>query len=1682
MKFCYTLTILGLCCFSLFAQPFNNEWIDPSLRYFRIKVAEDGIYRVTQEELKAAGFPVDLINPRNLKLYFRGIEQAIHVEGEDDGFFDRGDYIEFFGRKNDGFVDAQMVADDGGFQTTPYFNMYSDATYYFLTASIDGSRGKRMPISTLTSGSSVTVHREQLTPSVHIRYSNNYIEIAQGTYFQCYPNIGCGPADSRWTAAKGPRGPFVWSQPNQNLGVIGLHASQLHREGESQLELRLIGDFVGMERINPNIERTVEVAAGRSRTQQRTLATVTIGSFQGEVVQATLLPSDFAANDSIYITYRVQSFFSLAAAAVTSLRMTFPQTIHFPANQSSKRFYLPEGEEVSFEVASAEPIFAYDLSDEHSPKILSVTTNQNRRRVHVGANEQKRSVFCTKEIRKVLAIQPSGIFPLQKEYDLIMIAHPWLMNPASGYSNPCQAYADYRSSAEGGGHKVALLSIFDVYDMFSFGEKNPYAIRQLAKYFTKTGRLDHIFLIGKGLAVNIQYDRQPNTSSWSFHDLVPTYGYPSSDYGFVTGLTNSKSNKVEVSIGRLSCQTSQEVANYFNKVKEFEAQSHQQLWKKELMHLSGGLSYPEFTRFRSYITNLRNIAAGKYLGAKVVMGFKNTNNEIGELEMSTEVNNGKMLITFYGHSSTFLTDINIGYVSDPKNRYANKGRYPLIFFNGCDIGNTFNLIETVGEDWMTEPNRGAIAILAQSHIGFESTLVGYANRFYESYFTKLSNINLPIGKVMQNFLNDYIGLSPNNPYFVANLQQYTLQADPMVVLFKPNKPDYGFINDQVTIQNGTPNVPLSTESDSFRITLPIANYGIASDQTFRLGVRRIFSDGTVKSYPPLLINRIYYADTLQFVLINDPEDKEKGFGTNTFVFTLDVQNEVDEYSEKNNVLSTELLIPRGRMQIIYPTEFSILGKRGVEIYAQSPNPFSRERAYIFQIDTSHNFSSAVFKDTVIRATVMPVWRTYLRKVADTTTYFVRVKPVQIEENELDLWGESSFTIIENTTGWSQRRMPQLVKSRLFRIEQNANRWNFIDIGAKIKAFTSGAQFPVQNFGVNYNGVDYLVPGGCTNNVVVIMAIDKNTGRIYTMPNLRGVYFEHIYCGRGIPGAFIYLDNFNISLAHPLDNLLDYALRSDGDYCLMLSVGTINFRNLTARDYRGLEMIGVKRENIQKVSPGEPFILFGRKNMPSFPAKEIYADYSPTNPISPSQQTLQAEFQISVQFTDGSITSPLIGPAEVWRSITFSVGGKDSEADQWTIQAIPQTANGIKGEPIIVTNTNFSLQNLDASQYPYLQLIFHAEDTLKKTPMQLREWSVYYQPSPEAVLLFDPPTSEIQGIVQYEEGDTFKANLRFQNISETAFKGEITARYTLQHVVSGKSETFEQKFPPLQPGESARLRIEYPTLGKVGINRLTATFNPRLLPEQLYSNNTLQMAYQVNKDIRNPILDVTFDGVRIMDGDVVSPTPQIVINVKDENKFLLLNDTAKVDVFLQKCPTCTLERIPYLNNMQWTNLPGNNFQIIYKPSQPFPDGKYKLEVLASDVTGNSSGKIPYAVNFEVVNESKISHFLPYPNPFSDRVRFVFTITGNEIPEDLKIQIMTVTGRIVREITKEELGSIRIGNNISQYAWDGRDEFGDQLANGVYLYRVLMKTQGDFKRFSTAADKYFEQGIGKMYLLK
>jgi len=246
---------------------------------------------------------------------------------------------------------------------------------------------------------------------------------------------------------------------------------------------------------------------------------------------------------------------------------------------------------------------------------------------------------------------------------------------------------------------------------------------------------------------------------------------------------------------------------------------------------------------------------------------------------------------------------------------------------------------------------------------------------------------------------------------------------------------------------------------------------------------------------------------------------------------------------------------------------------------------------------------------------------------------------------------------------------------------------------------------------------------------------------------------------------------------------------------------------------------------------------------------------------------------------------------------------------------------------------------------------------------------------------------------------------------------------------------------------------------------------------------------VEGDLTNPLLDVTFDGVHILNRDIVSARPHIVIKLKDESKYLALGDTSMLNVQV-RYPDGSLRTYRFDNDtVRFTpaNLANgdNTATIDFTPLLPGDDEEYELIVSGKDASGNKAGDLEYRVIFRVISKPMISNLLNYPNPFTTSTAFVFTVTGTQPPQNMRIQILTITGKIVREITKEELGPIHIGRNITEFKWDGTDMYGHKLANGVYLYRVLTNLNGKsldkFKDNGDETDKYFTKGYGKMYLL-
>ena len=92
---------------------------------------------------------------------------------------------------------------------------------------------------------------------------------------------------------------------------------------------------------------------------------------------------------------------------------------------------------------------------------------------------------------------------------------------------------------------------------------------------------------------------------------------------------------------------------------------------------------------------------------------------------------------------------------------------------------------------------------------------------------------------------------------------------------------------------------------------------------------------------------------------------------------------------------------------------------------------------------------------------------------------------------------------------------------------------------------------------------------------------------------------------------------------------------------------------------------------------------------------------------------------------------------------------------------------------------------------------------------------------------------------------------------------------------------------------------------------------------------------------------------------------------------------------------------------------------------------------------------------------------YPNPFSSNTTFTFQQNLAQ-PIDVKINIYTIAGRLIKVLEERN-----INQKFVKLNWDGRDDEGDQLSNGTYLYKLIVKTSnGD----------YSESLIGKMSVVK
>lgn len=537
---------------------------------------------------------------------------------------------------------------------------------------------------------------------------------------------------------------------------------------------------------------------------------------------------------------------------------------------------------------------------------------------------------------------------------------------------------------------------------------------------------------------------------------------------------------------------------------------------------------------------------------------------------------------------------------------------------------------------------------------------------------------------------------------------------------------------------------------------------------------------------------------------------------------------------------------------------------------------------------------------------------------------------------------------------------------------------------------------------------------------------------------------------------------------------------EGNHVVAMTVNKVPFDSFTAAQKAAFASIGSVLINDLKT--GYPFAIVGQKGAQPGTANEQTGLSDDSTPIT--SQTLVLNDLIYSRQTEGTITSTVIGPSLKWKSLHHNVEKYKTGNDAYKLNVIGISKTGEESVVLEdVSAKDLDISGVDAAEYPTLKLTALLSDTENRTAPQLKQWFILYDAAPEGVIRPDLVNVSEEILTEQALKGSITVPMAFQNLTPTAFQDSVTVEVTL---TGEKSDPVVSRFKikPVGPNETVNFDYKMSTLALEGVYKLNMFVNPRVLPEQQYFNNVFEVNFRAKANL-HPIMNVAFDGVHILDGELVSPSPLISVTVKDENRFVHLQDPSTMSMVLIH-PEAGEKEIDLMANPDEVRyFPAddkNDFRVEYKPER-LTNGKYTLEVRARDAAGRASGISPYRISFEVENESKITNFYPFPNPFSTKTNFIFTLTGNQVPEHLKIQIMTVTGKVVKEIMKEEIGPIRIGNNKTEYAWDGTDMYGDKLANGVYLYRVVMSDVDEgMKHMYKAGDKSFKNGYGKIYILR
>jgi hypothetical protein len=418
--------------------------------------------------------------------------------------------------------------------------------------------------------------------------------------------------------------------------------------------------------------------------------------------------------------------------------------------------------------------------------------------------------------------------------------------------------------------------------------------------------------------------------------------------------------------------------------------------------------------------------------------------------------------------------------------------------------------------------------------------------------------------------------------------------------------------------------------------------------------------------------------------------------------------------------------------------------------------------------------------------------------------------------------------------------------------------------------------------------------------------------------------------------------------------------------------------------------------------------------------------------------------IAVVPDTGSIVSTLIGPAEAWDAVTLERSPLNGSEINLTVLGVDTLGT----ETMLFTAGNveqLDISSIDAQRYPFIRLRADLIPGVGQNPF-VESWAVAFTQSAELALNYQSVSIVTDTV---DQGEAAEITIGILNAGEAASRSfpvvvdvvgeDNIPRQAAQFTVAGLAakswfdSTITINTDFLRGSQQVFVRVD----------------RENLVREQFEDNNTYITAFATRADTSRPQLDVTFDGYTPIDGDHIRYNPEVLVTLRSNSPYPIDD---------KKHFTVSIDGIELdFDSLDYQFTPSTKSSPAMLRFQPMlEDGIYYF-----GFNGTDGKEVPVyeeapELRLRVSTESRIDELFNYPNPFAGETSFTFRLTGMEPPQELSVKIYTVAGRLIR-VLDYPASSMRIGYNALK--WDGRDEDGDELANGVYFYKIIAKFTDD-----------------------